>query len=61
MSKTCEHVSCSDTTDNTVMMENGDEFYLCEDHAHMNPDGTPVEGYEANDPEKFVSSDASGD
>ena len=49
----CQHTSCSDEADKTVAMENGDEFDLCEDHFHMNGDGTPANGYEPNDPEKF--------
>jgi len=49
----CQHASCTDSPDVTVVMQNGDEYDLCEDHQHMSPDGTPVDGYEPNDPSKF--------
>ena len=49
----CQHTACSDEPDRTIEVEGGDTFELCEDHTHMNPDGSPVDGYEPNDPEKF--------
>lgn len=50
----CQHTSCSDDADEVLPLENGDKVHLCEDHAHMNPDGTPVGDYQPNDPEKFT-------
>jgi hypothetical protein len=49
----CQHAACSDESDEEIEMRNGDVYDLCEDHAHMNLDGTAVEGYEPNNPEKF--------
>lgn len=51
----CQHASCDDTADETIHFEEGGQADLCEDHAHMNPDGTPVGGYEPNDPAKFTA------
>ena len=51
----CQHTACSDEPDTTVKLEDGSSYELCEDHAHMNPDGTPVEGYEPNNPDKFTA------
>jgi hypothetical protein len=54
MSETCNHVSCSDDGTETVHFQEGGKAHLCEDHYHMNPDGSPVEDYEPNDPSKFT-------
>jgi hypothetical protein len=51
----CQHTSCSDDADETIALRGGDEVQLCEDHAHMNPDGTPVGDYQPNDPDKFTA------
>jgi hypothetical protein len=50
---TCQHVSCDDDADGVVVLVNGDEYALCEDHQNMEVDGTPVDGYEPNDSQKF--------
>jgi len=49
----CQHATCSDESDTKIMLEDGSEYELCEDHAHMNPNGTPTVGYDPNDPAKF--------
>lgn len=53
MTETCQHTSCTDSAETTVHLEDDTTWPLCEDHAHMNPDGTPVDGYEPDEPEKF--------
>lgn len=50
----CQHTACLDEATETVHLTGGETGELCEDHAHMEPDGTPVDGYEPNDPEKFA-------
>jgi hypothetical protein len=53
----CQQTDCTDDGTEVMPLENGDVVHLCEDHAHMNPDGTPVGDYEPNDPEKFSAVD----
>lgn len=48
----CQHVSCTDPSETTLLLDDG-EYHLCEDHANMDVDGGPVDGYEPNDPEKL--------
>lgn len=54
----CQHKACEDVGTERLELRNGGVYYLCEDHAHMNPDGTPAKGYEPNDPSKFHEVDA---
>lgn len=51
----CQHTACDDESDVTVTMETGEQYDLCEDHANMDIDGAPVDGYTPNDPDKFTA------
>jgi len=49
----CAHSGCTDPVECVIEDETGERWGLCEDHAHMNMDGTAEDGYDPNDPEKF--------
>ena len=49
----CQHAACTDPAEMEIEMEEGGQYDLCEDHAHMNIDGSPVDGYDPNDADKF--------
>jgi len=52
----CQHAKCDDPATEDIPLEGDITAHLCEDHAHMRLDGTPVEGHEPNDPTKFSDS-----